>query len=77
MDWLRFVRPRGGTEAGAAEAGVAACPPCVTDDDCGGGVCAQVGGDSYCAPTCPSGNECTEDRACSTVTTVNGPIARS
>ncbi len=67
--------PAAVAEAGAPEAGVAACPPCVTDDDCRGGVCAQVGGDSYCAPTCPAGNECTDDRACSPVTTVNGAQA--
>lgn len=60
----------------AADAGSPACPACVTDQDCnGGGVCAQVGGDSYCAPTCPGGNECVADRACTPVTTVSGEQA--
>jgi Calcineurin-like phosphoesterase len=63
-------------DAGAAgEGGAVACPPCVTDQDCNGGLCAQVGGDTYCAPTCPNGNECAEDRACAPVTTVTGAQA--
>ncbi len=50
-----------------------ACPPCVIDTDCAnGGVCAQLGGDSYCAMPCPNGNECTGDDECTTVSTVSG-----
>jgi hypothetical protein len=49
-----------------------ACPPCVTDQDCNGGVCAQLGPDSFCAPTCPGGNECAVDRACMSVSTITG-----
>ena len=59
-------------DAAPPPASAASCPPCVSDQDCAGGVCAQVGGDSYCAPTCPTGSECSEDRACAPVTTVNG-----
>jgi len=62
-----------GDDAGANVDGGAACPPCVTDSDCsGGGVCAQLGGDSYCAPACPNGNECSSDRQCTPVTSVSG-----
>jgi hypothetical protein len=50
----------------------APCPPCVTDKDCNGGVCAQLGSDSYCAPACPNGNECATDRACTPVSSVSG-----
>ena len=58
--------------AGDGGAHAAACPACVTDKDCSGGVCAQIGGDSFCTPTCPIGNECAADRACTPVTTVSG-----
>ena len=51
------------------------CPPCVTEQDCAGAVCAQLGADSYCAPGCPNGNECSPDRACTAVTTVSGAQA--
>ena len=57
------------------DAGSAACPACVTDQDCNGGVCAQVGGDSYCAPACPSGSGCAADRACVPVSTITGAQA--
>jgi hypothetical protein len=64
-----------GDDAGVADAAAGACPPCVTDQDCNGGVCAQLGSDSYCAATCPNGNECTADRACTPVSTVSGQQA--
>jgi hypothetical protein len=49
------------------------CPPCVIDSDCSGGaVCAQLGGDSYCASTCPTGNECDSSHTCQSETTVAG-----
>ena len=53
------------TEAGA-------CVPCVSDNDCNGAVCAQLGGDSYCAAPCPNGNECTSDQQCMTVSSITG-----
>jgi predicted phosphodiesterase len=59
--------------AGDASGG---CVPCVIDTDCtGGGVCAQFGGDSYCASSCPNGNECGPDTTCTAVTTVAGDPA--
>jgi|GEM_PF-1100664 len=72
--------PRDGGRGGDASAGGdggdsdggGACPPCVTNDDCNGGVCAQLGGDSYCAPACPNGDECGGGRACAPVTSVSG-----
>jgi len=55
----------------------AVCPPCVTDNDCtGGGVCSQIGGDTYCAKTCPNGNECDSSHTCTTVTTATGDEAK-
>ncbi|MDB4937568.1 MAG: hypothetical protein JWP87_4540 [Labilithrix sp.] len=63
--------PGAGTPSVDASASLA-CPPCVTDQDCNGGVCAQLGSDSFCAPTCPAGNECATDRACTSVSTVTG-----
>ncbi|MFO0747829.1 MAG: metallophosphoesterase [Myxococcota bacterium] len=48
------------------------CPPCVNDSDCGGDVCAQLGGDSYCAPRCGAGDSCAADRACLSATSVAG-----
>lgn len=59
-------------DAGAGPASSATCPPCVTDQDCNGGVCAQLGSDSFCAPVCPGGNECAADRSCMPVSTVTG-----
>jgi hypothetical protein len=55
----------------------ATCPPCVTDNDCnGGGVCSQIGGDTYCAKTCPAGNECDGTHTCTTATTATGDEAK-
>ncbi len=51
------------------------CTPCVIDSDCNGGVCAKLGADAYCAPACPTGNECTGSTSCSTVSTVSGDQA--
>ncbi len=57
--------------ADASDAGVT-CQPCVVDTDCQGGVCAQIGGDSYCATSCPNGNECGAGTSCTGVTTAEG-----
>ncbi len=52
------------------------CPQCVTDQDCAtGGLCSQLGSDSYCAPPCPNGNECAADRTCVPVSKVDGQQA--
>ncbi len=48
------------------------CPPCTTDKDCNGGVCAQFQGDSFCAPACPSGSGCATNRTCLPETSVSG-----
>jgi hypothetical protein len=50
----------------------AQCPPCVTDEDCNGGICAQLGGDAYCAQACPNGYECSRDAMCTGVKSVGG-----
>ncbi len=49
------------------------CQACVIDSDCtGGGVCAQLGGDSYCAKTCTSASQCPGSDQCTSVTTIAG-----
>ena len=63
------VSPDGGAFGVAA---ATACLACVTDKHCNGAVCAQFGGDTYCAPACPTGNECASDRQCAPVNTVSG-----
>lgn len=51
----------------------AACQPCVIDSDCnGGGVCAQLGGDSYCAKTCASSSACASGDTCTSATSISG-----
>jgi hypothetical protein len=60
------------SNAGGDASASATCPPCVTDQDCSGGVCAQLGSDSFCAPTCPSGNECAAGRQCQPVSSITG-----
>ena len=68
----------GCSNGSGGDAGVdaGACPPCVIDSDCAnGGVCAQLGGDSYCAMPCPNGNECTDTQQCISVVTVTGDQA--
>ncbi len=60
----------GGTGAGGA---ASACPPCVSDATCSGGaLCAQIAGDTYCAPDCSNGKACSADRACTPVAGADG-----
>ncbi len=67
--------PAPGVDGGAAP-NAAICPPCVTDSDCSSGsICSQIGGDSYCAKSCPSGNECDSTHTCQTVSAVDGTEA--
>ncbi len=48
------------------------CAPCEADDACGtSGVCARLGGGSYCAALCPTGGECGDAGACSTLSTTS------
>jgi hypothetical protein len=49
-----------------------ACTPCVTAKDCAGAVCAQFGGDIYCAADCAGGKACPAGTACTTVSGVDG-----
>jgi hypothetical protein len=49
-----------------------ACPPCLSNDDCGGDQCAQLGGDTYCAPSCSTSNGCASDRACTIASSYAG-----
>lgn len=51
------------------------CAPCVIDSDCNGGVCAQLGGDSYCASTCSVASDCAGGAQCISVTTISGDQA--
>ena len=64
--------PPGGGVGTDGDASDSACALCVTDGDCSGGSCVQLGGDSYCAPPCPTGNECSADRSCIPASTVEG-----
>ncbi len=64
--------------AAPADGGVtSACSPCVQDSDCASGICAQVGGDSYCLDACPSGTGCPAGQACATVATVAAEAPRA
>jgi hypothetical protein len=56
--------------------GSAQCQNCVQDSDCASGsVCAQFGGDSFCAKSCPTGDECSADTACTSVSASDGTQA--
>jgi len=54
------------------DAAVGACTVCVADTDCNGQVCAQFGGDTYCAVPCPNGTGCGAGTSCTSVTTSSG-----
>jgi hypothetical protein len=62
----------GSDSGGGGDGSSSTCSQCVTDTDCNGGVCAQVGGDSYCLSACPNGNECGSDTTCMPVSNVEG-----
>ena len=64
-----------GGDSGAAVPDASTCPPCRTNADCNGGLCAQFQGDIFCAPACPNGNECATDRTCALETTASGDQA--
>jgi hypothetical protein len=49
------------------------CHSCVQDSDCpSSSICGQFSGDSFCAPTCPKGTECSAEATCSSVTGTDG-----
>jgi hypothetical protein len=57
--------------------GGGACFACVIDTDCANGsVCAQLGGDSYCAASCTSQSDCAPSEQCMAVSTVTGDQAQ-
>jgi hypothetical protein len=57
-------------EAGDAPPEPQACDPCETAKDCAElQTCAQFGGDTFCAPICPLGNECSPTDVCKSLTT--------
>ena len=60
----------GGSSTGGSSGG--SCVACVSDRNCGSGVCAQIAGESYCGALCPKGNECATGEACVTLSTVEG-----
>src|SRR5271163_2144344 len=62
----------GGAEAETGNVNATLCPPCVTSNDCDGGVCAQLGSDSYCAPSCGAANACATGRTCMSETSFSG-----
>ena len=66
-----------GGDAGGGKLGDAgaACTPCLADNDCNGGVCAQFASDSYCAKTCAQPSDCAGGFTCSTLTTSAGAQA--
>src|SRR5215831_5606300 len=62
-----------GGSASGEDAFLHACPQCTTTLDCGpGSVCAQFGGDSYCAPSCADGDACAVGRVCTVLASVEG-----
>jgi hypothetical protein len=50
------------------------CALCIQDSDCPGGwICAQFGGDSFCAPSCAPMNACSDtERSCEILTSATG-----
>jgi hypothetical protein len=67
----------GGITPDAADAmvGPAPCTPCVSDSNCMGQICAQFGGDSFCAPSCAD-VPCYQDSACTVLTSAEGNQVR-
>ena len=60
-------------ESSGAGGAPAACPPCVNDASCAAGsLCAQIAGDTFCAPECSAGKACSADRACTAVAGTDG-----
>ena len=49
------------------------CKSCLQDIDCEtGSVCAQFGGDSFCARSCSTGSDCSADTSCTSVSGADG-----
>ena len=65
------LSPDGGGIPGP-DGAATSCVPCVIDSDCNGGVCAQLGGDSFCAATCTTSADCASGQTCALVSSVTG-----
>lgn len=70
-----IVNNDGGAANGDGSSTQGTCTSCVIDSDCSSGVCAQLGGDSYCAATCSSNSQCANNEQCISVTTISGDQA--
>src|ERR1700689_2015592 len=66
--------PDGGsaTQNFGGDAGTDPCVVCLSDQNCTGGVCAQFGGDTYCATKCSGEVACGADETCTTLSTAEG-----
>jgi hypothetical protein len=52
---------------------IPACKSCLQDTDCeSGSVCAQFGGDAFCAKACSTASECGADTSCTSVSGTDG-----
>jgi len=43
------------------------CTTCTQDSDCGGGICVELPGGTYCAPACDTASQCGTGTACTPV----------
>jgi hypothetical protein len=62
----------GGSTSSSGGGSAGSCVACLVDSDCNGGVCAQFGGDTYCAATCSGEATCAAGEACTTLSTAEG-----
>ncbi|HEY1956383.1 MAG TPA: metallophosphoesterase [Polyangiaceae bacterium] len=66
-----------GGDGGLDATSPGSCTACVIDTDCpSGNVCAQLGGDSYCAATCAVQTDCIDGEQCLSVSTISGDQAQ-
>jgi hypothetical protein len=63
------AQPAAGQDAAPSNASF--CVPCVMDQECGGTMCVQYSGDSYCAPLCAMGS-CAPGLSCKSLQTAAG-----
>ncbi len=70
--WPLLVSLMAGSACSSGAASATPCSACVTDSDCAGGLCAQLGADSYCVVPCVMASDCSSDAACTAVVGVNG-----
>jgi len=68
--------PDSAIAGGGAGSATFACSFCVASEQCHGGICAQLGGDTYCVPACLEGRACRGDRQCLAATDVRGNEVR-